>query len=198
VGIEWLRGTGRLAGDSVLALFLYAALAVAVVLMSLAQSFNTNLLSLLFGSVITVTGDDLWLIGGMTVVTLAIVLALYQELMQVTFDPDLAQVSGVQVRRVNLVLALLTGVVVALGMRIVGVLLVGALVVIPVTASLQVSRGFRTTLAVAVAAGLASVVCGLVAAYYWQLAAGGAVVLCALALLALAALVRRSGVLGPA
>ena len=191
VAIEWLRSTGRLFGESALALFLYSALALAVVLVSLAKGFNASLLSLLFGSVLTVSEQELWLTGGISAVALLAIAVLYQELVQVAFDPDLAQVSGVPVARVNFVMALLAGVVVALGMRIVGVLLVGALLVIPVTASLQVSRGFRTTLLVAVAAGLLSVVAGLVAAFYWDLAAGGAVVLSAMTLLGIAALVHR-------
>ena len=203
VTIEWLRSSGRLFGESALALFLYAALAVAVVLISLAQSFNASLLSLLFGSILTVSEEDLWLIGGMAVLALGVVVVFYQEFVQIAFDPDLARVSGVAVGPMNFLLALLAGVIVALGMRIVGVLLVGALIVIPVTASLQVSRGFRTTLLLAVAFGLLSVVGGLVSAFMWNIAAGGAVVLAALAILAITAALhtvqtafRRSRALG--
>lgn len=190
LAIEWLRSTGRLHGDAALALFLYAALALAVVVMGLAQSFNAGFLSLLFGNVLTVSEADVWLTAAMAAVALGAVAVLYEDLAQVTFDPDLAHVSGVPVARANLVLALLTGVVVALGMRLVGVLLVGALLVMPVTASLQVSRSFRTTLLGATSIGLASAVAGLMAAFSWDLAAGGAVVLAALLALALATGVR--------
>ena len=189
--IEWLRSTGRVLGDVALALFLYAALAVAIVLISLDHGLNANLFSILFGSILTVTTTDLWLIGGLAVVVLLTVLMFYPELLQTTFDQELATVSGLRVRWVNLLLAVLTGVTVALAMRIVGVLLVGALMVIPVIASLQISRGFRTTVVVAVVLGLVSVIIGLVAAYYLSLAAGGAIVLAAFVVLLWAVGVRR-------
>ena len=188
--IEWLRSTGRVLGDVALALFLYAALAVAIVLISLDHGLNANLFSFLFGSILTVTTTDLWLIGGLAVVVLLTVLVFYPELLQTTFDQELATVSGLRVRWVNLLLAVLTGVTVALAMRIVGVLLVGALMVIPVIASLQISRGFRTTVVVAVVLGLIAVIIGLVAAYYLSLAAGGAIVLAALVVLLWAVVVR--------
>ena len=189
--IEWLRSTGRVLGDVALALFLYAALAVAIVLISLDHGLNANLFSFLFGSILTVTTTDLWLIGGLAVVVLLTVLVFYPELLQTTFDQELAMVSGLRVRWVNLLLAVLTGVTVALAMRIVGVLLVGALMVIPVIASLQISRGFRTTVVVAVVLGLVAVIIGLVAAYYLSLAAGGAIVLAGLVVLLWAVGVRR-------
>ncbi len=188
--IEWLRSTGRILGDVALALFLYSALAVAIVLISLDHGLNANLFGFLFGSILTVTATDLWLIGGLAVVVLLTVLVFYPELLQTTFDQELATVSGLRVRWVNLLLAVLTGVTVALAMRIVGVLLVGALMVIPVVASLQISRGFRTTVVVAVVMGLVSVIIGLVAAYYLSLAAGGAIVLAALVVLFWAVVVR--------
>lgn len=182
--IEWLRTTGRLYGEAALAIFLYAALALAVVVISLGQGFNADLFSYLFGSIVTVSELDLWLISGVALATLAMVIFFYPELVQTTFDQDLAQTSGLPVNRVNLLLAVLTGIAVAVSMRIVGVLLVGALMVIPVITSLQVSRGFRVTLLVAVGLGLLSVLAGLTLAFYWELAAGGAIVLTALLLLA--------------
>lgn len=191
IAIEWLRSTGRLFGEAALALFLYAALAVAVVLISLGQGFNANLFAYLFGSIVTVGESDLWLIGGVAVAVVVMVLALYPELMQTAFDQDLAVVSGLRVERVNFLLAALTGVAVALSMRIVGILLVGALMVIPVLSSLQISRGFRMTVLVAVGSGLLSVLSGLIMAYYLDLAAGGAIVLMALGLLVLSLLIRQ-------
>lgn len=189
--IEWLRSSGRLLGEAALALVLYASLAAAVTLISLGQGFNADLFSYLFGSIVTVSEADLWMIGALAAVVVGCVVALYPQLVQTAFDSDLATASGLPVARVNLLLAVLAGVTVAMAMRIVGGLLVGALMVIPVIASLQVSRGFRVTVLVAVGNGLASVMLGLFAAYYLDLAAGGAIVMAALALLAVEAAVRQ-------
>ncbi|MBI4338111.1 MAG: metal ABC transporter permease [Chloroflexi bacterium] len=181
--IERLRASGRLYGEAALALFLYTALAVALVVISLAGGFNASLFNYLFGSIVTVGWLDLWLIAGLAALVLAFIVLFYTELVQTTFDPDLARVSGVPVGWVNLGMAVLTGATVTLSMRVVGVLLVGALMVIPVLASLQVARGFRTAVLIAVGIGVFSVLVGLTAAYYWELAAGGAVVLVSLAVL---------------
>ncbi|MBI4233056.1 MAG: metal ABC transporter permease [Chloroflexi bacterium] len=191
VAIERLRASGRLSGEAVLAVFLYGALAVAVVLISLAGGFKVDLFGYLFGSILTVGTLDLWLIGGLALAVVAAVLLFYAELVQTTFDPDLAHVAGVPVGWMNLLLAVLTGATVTLAMRVVGVLLVGALLVLPVVASVQLARGFRSTLLVSVGIGVFSVLAGLVAAYSFDLAPGGAIVLVALGVLGAAALARR-------
>ena len=190
VAIERLRTTGRLYGEAALALFLYASLAIAVILIGLADSFNVDLFSYLFGSIATVSSGDLILMGGLAVLVVAAVLYYYSELVQTTFDSDLAKVSGVPVERVNLILAILTGATVTMSMRIVGVLLVGALTVIPVLASLQLASGFRTTLLLSVAIGVVSVMTGLVVAFYWDLPAGGTIVLVSLGILGVTTTIR--------
>ncbi|MSQ40264.1 MAG: metal ABC transporter permease [Dehalococcoidia bacterium] len=191
VAIERLRATGRLSGDIALALFLYSSLGVAVILIGLAGGFNVDLFTYLFGSITTVGRGDLLLMGVLAVVVLGVVLYYYAELVQTTFDPDLARVSGVPVDRVNIILALLTGATVTMSMRVVGVLLVGALTVIPVLASLQLASGFRATLLLSMAFGVLSVLVGLVVAFYWDLPAGGAVVMVSLAILMAAAAAAR-------
>ncbi|MBI2871859.1 MAG: metal ABC transporter permease [Chloroflexi bacterium] len=183
VVLERLRASNRMASDSALALILYTGLAVMVVLVSLGNGFNVDLFGFLFGNIVTVGGPDLWAMGGLAAAVLVLVWLLYGELVQSTFDPDLARVSGVPVWRVNLALAILTGVTVTLSMRVVGALLVGALTVFPVLASLQLGRGFRMTLLVSAALGIVSVFVGLTISYYRDIAAGGAIVLTALGLL---------------
>ncbi|MBF8299629.1 MAG: hypothetical protein HW397_678 [Dehalococcoidia bacterium] len=189
MALEWLRSTNRLAGDSAMALVLYTALALALVFISLGEGLSVNLFGLLFGSIVTVGVSDVWAAVALAAAVLALVLFRYEDLVQSTFDPDLARVSGVPVGRVNMALAILTGVTVTLSMRIVGGLLVGALITFPVLASLYLRRGFRTTMGLAAAIGVASVVIGLVVSYYWDIASSGAIVLAALGFLGLGAAV---------
>jgi len=190
VVIERLRSSNKLSSDSALALVLYTALAVTVVLISVGKGFSVGLFGYLFGGIITVTGTDLWAIGALGVATLLVGWLLYAELVQSTFDPDMARVGGVKVDLVNLVLAVLTAVTVTLSMRVVGALLVGALIVFPVLASLQLGRGFRITLLASGVVGLVSVLAGLTVSYYHDIAAGGAIVLTALAFLLVTTAVR--------
>lgn len=182
--LEELRSARWLAGDSALALILYTALALALLFVSLGKGLSINLFGYLFGSIVTVGVGDVWATAALGIAVFLTVWLLYAELVQTTFDPDLAKVSGVPIRRVNVLLAVLTGITVTLSMRVVGGLLVGALIVFPVLASLQLRRGFRTTLLVAASIGAASVWAGLVISYYWNVASSAAIVLVALAALA--------------
>ena len=189
--VEQLRARGRLPGDVALAVVLYGSLAIAVVVIGLAGGFNVDLFSFLFGSILSVAPLDLWLLAALTVVVLLFVGVFFVDLAQIAFDDDLARVSGVRTDWLNLALAVLTGATITLSMRVVGVLLIGAMLVIPVLVGLRVARGLRAAVATAVAAGVFSAVAGLVFAFYGDLSAGGAIVLTALALLILANLWSR-------
>ncbi|OGY33431.1 MAG: metal ABC transporter permease [Candidatus Andersenbacteria bacterium RIFCSPHIGHO2_12_FULL_45_11] len=181
--IERLRASKRVSGDSALAIFLSAGLAVAITLLGLAGGFTVDLFSYLFGSITTVREVDVLHIGILGIVVGGAIALLYKELVFVSFDEEVAQVSGIPAKALNTVLVVLTAVTVALSMRIVGALLVGALMVIPVVAAMQIAKSFKATIWYAIAIGLASVISGLFAAYYLDIPAGGAVVLASLALL---------------
>jgi len=183
VSIEELRMRRLLPGDAALAVFLYGALAVAVVLISIADGFNSTLFSYLFGSVLTVTETDLWWMASLAVIIVVFMLMFSTELAQVTFDPDLARINGVRVHLLNLGLAVLTGATITVSMRVVGVLLVGALIVIPVLISLRVTSGLTRTVLTSSFVGVFVAVVGMVVAYYADIAPGGSVVLTAISLL---------------
>jgi len=105
------------------------------------------------------------------------------ELAQITFDPDLARINGVRVHLLNLGLAVLTGATITVSMRVVGVLLVGALIVVPVLVSLRITKGLTLTVVVSSLVGVFVAVVGMVIAYYADIAPGGTVVLTAITLL---------------
>ena len=183
VAIETVRLRRLMPGDVALAVVLYSALAVAVVIISLADGFNVSLFGYLFGSILTVNAVDLWLLAGLAVVVLVYVMAFYSELAQSSFDPDLAHANGVHVFAINLVLAMLTGATIALSMRVVGVLLVGALIVVPVMVSLRLATGLKVAIGVAIGVGIGSALLGLTVSFYADLAAGGTIVLTAVGVL---------------
>jgi zinc transport system permease protein len=193
--IEFLRSRGNATGDLALALVFYGGIAAGVVLASRSAT-NTNLQPYLFGSILTATAEDVWTIVGLAlgiVITMAFV---GRALLAVVLDEDSARVAGIPARSLNAVLAVLTAVTVVAAMRIVGVLLVAALMVLPVATSRLLAKSFRTTVLLAVACGVLSAVLGLFAARQWALAAGGAIVLVATALFAIASIVagaRRAG-----
>lgn len=179
-GIEYLRSSRRLFGDSILALFLSGSLAIAVIILSLSEGFNANLFSYLFGSISTVSTTELIVIITLSIVVILDVLFLYKELFFTSYDTELAQASGLPVKMINITMVTMTAVAVAISISIVGVLLVGALMVIPVISAMQYGRGFRYTLILSVIFSLISVILGLISSYYYDIASGGAIVMIAL------------------
>jgi len=191
LGIERLRASGRLFGEAALAIFLSGGFAVAVVLIGLAGGFNVDLFSYLFGAITVVQPRDLWLILVLGVAVLGAVAILYKELFAITFDEEGARVQGIPVDALNLLLTALVAVTVVVAMRIVGILLTSALLVIPAVTALRLARSFRSTLWVAVTCSLGAVLAGMILSYYLDIAAGGAIVLTSLVLFALAAVAGR-------
>src|SRR5262245_42804692 len=192
IGIERLRARGSLQGDASLAVFLSGGFAVAVILISLARGFNADLFAILFGSILTVSPVDVVVVVCLGV-TVAAALGLFsRQLLAITLNEDLARTSGIPVTALNLMLTVLTALTTVVSMRMVGVLLVRARIVIPTLTGFAVARSFRRATAIAIAAALVSVTVGLIGAYYLRLAAGGAVVLTALIIFGAAALARRS------
>ncbi len=181
--IEIVRAKRLMPGDVALAVVLYTALAIAVVVISLADGFNVDLFSYLFGSVLTVNTTDLWLLAGLVIVVSGFIALFYLELAQSAFDADLAKTNGVRVFSINVALAVLTGATITLSMRVVGILLVGALIVIPVMVSLRLATGLRPAIALAMFVGVISTFIGLVIAFYANIAAGGSIVLTTVAIL---------------
>ena len=191
VAMETLRTRGKLPGDAVLAVALYSSLAAAVVIISAARGFNVDLLGFLFGSILTITELDLWLLGGLAFFVVIGVTAFFTELAQTSFDDSLARVSGIKVDWVNLGLAVLAAATITLAMRIMGVLLVGALIVIPVLIGQGVTNSLRTAFIVASGVGIVSAVTGLTVAFYQDIPGGGAIVLTAVVLLVISMGFRR-------
>src|SRR6266508_2660477 len=178
----------------------FAGIAAGVVMMGLAGSLNANIFTYLFGSILTVRPQDVWLVVVLGAGIVGALSVAGRALFAGVVDEEAARVAGVPVDWLNTLLAVLTAIVVVAAMRVVGVLLVAALMVLPVGASQQLARSFRGTLALAVGIGVACVILGLAAARLWGLAAGGAIVLVATATFAVASAagaIRRRRTRGP-
>lgn len=182
LGVDRLREKRKLFGESVLALFLSGSLAIALILLSLSHGLNANIFSYLFGSITTVVQSDLWIIAVFGVLVMAITFFEIKRFFLISYDEELAKANGLPVRTLNAVLMLLAAITVALSMRIVGVLLVGALMVIPVLTAMQYGKSFSKTLGYAIGFSLLSSIVGLFVSFYLNLPSGGAIVAVALVL----------------
>ena len=189
LAIEWLRVRGGAAGDQALALVFYTGIALGVVLVSSAGRLDVNLFQFLFGSILTVTWSDLWLVIALGLGSLAAIALLYRGLVGAVLDEEGSRVAGVRVGLLNITVAVLAALTIGISMRIVGILLIAALMALPVLAAQRVAWSLRSTLGLAMAIGLVSVVAGLVVSYYGDLAPGGTIVLLAAGAFVVAALV---------
>jgi len=191
LGLEWLRGRRAASGDLALALFFYSGIAAGVVLVSLGGGFDATILTYLFGQPLTVTDSEIGIILGLGAIIVVAMLVLRRVLFAVVTDEDWSQVAGLPVGFVNSVLAVLVAVSVVAAMRIVGILLIAAMMVLPVASGQLLARSFRGTLWWSVAIGVASSILGLAASRIWGLAPGGTIVLITAACFAVVALVKR-------
>ena len=189
--VERLRTGGRLEGDSALALLLYGSLGIASILLNVAEGPGVHLEGLLFGSILTVRSSDLFLILGLGCIVIFSIVRLYRSFFCLVFDEEWAETTGLPVQKLNAVLILLAAMTVAVSMRIVGVLLVGALMTIPVIVVSKIGKGFLVTLIAGIILSLFSVGTGITLSYYVGWPSGGTIVVVMLGITVIANLTQR-------
>ena len=177
LGIMKVKEKAGLYGDTAIAIFSSMGLAVGIVLATLAQSFNVDLFGYLFGDILAIETSEVWLSVALAAVVVFVVILHYHKFMYMTFDHEAAKASGIKVGRLDVLLTVLTAVTVVLGMKVVGILLVSALVVIPAAAGLQLASNFKQAIILSSFIAVVSVLLGLVVAYLLDLPASGAIVI---------------------
>ena len=180
--LEYLRQNRRISGETSLAILMSGGLAVAVVLTNLASGAQTDFESYLFGSITTTSSADLIVLACAVIAAFAILLVNFRGFLHIAFDEDSARIAGYKVNLLNYLLAVTTAIIVVLSLRIIGGLLISALLVLPIMTAAQFARSFTRTIWLGVIAAIIAVIAGLVIAFYTGIAAGGAIVLTALTL----------------
>ena len=178
--IEYVREVGHTSRDTALAILFYGGIAGGVVIIQLAGGTSQSLMAYLFGSLATVTHSDLWVALALALVILLVGVGARPLLFAVTSDEEHARAIGLPVRAVNVLIAILAALTVTLAMRIVGALMVSALMIVPVAAAQQVVRGFTRTMRVSMLLGVVCAVSGLLLTVYVDLPPGGVIVLIAI------------------
>ncbi|QPK82180.1 metal ABC transporter permease [Schaalia sp. ZJ405] len=190
VTIELVRQSGRTSADVALAMLFYGGIAGGVLLIGIAGGTSAQLNSYLFGSISTVEWSDLWLIVALAALIIIVGIGLTPALFSVTNDEEFARSTGLPVRSLSMLLAVLSALTVAIAMRVVGSLLVSALMIVPVAIAQLGSRSFRATMTWAM--GIGTIVCtlGLSLTYFVDLSPGAAIVVLAIIVYALGFTVR--------
>lgn len=182
LSIELIRARGRTSGDIALAILFYGGIAGGVVIISQAPGGTPgNLNAYLFGSITTTTTGDLVVFGVLCVLVLAVTLGLAKYLFAVSNDEEYALASGLPVLRLNMLLAVVTAMTVVVSMRVIGLLLISALMILPIAAAQLVARSFRQTVLIGVLIGVLVSVSGVSLSFYSDSPSGGTIVLLAIA-----------------
>ncbi|MDX1611833.1 MAG: metal ABC transporter permease, partial [Candidatus Thermoplasmatota archaeon] len=177
IGIHLLQDRGLLKSDAALGMVTSIGFAVGLAIVSATGGFNQDLNGYLFGYLLAVTTLDLWVVAATGVGLLILVLLLYKELLYVSFSEEAARLSGLPVHAINILFMALTAATIVVAARIVGLLLVGALLIIPAATALQVARSFRQAMLYATGFGVLSVLLGIWAAVQFDGATGATIVL---------------------
>ncbi len=176
LGIMKLKERAGLYGDTAIAIFSSVGFAIGILIVSMAQGFNIDLFGYLFGEILAIDTFEVCFSVGLAVIVVVIIILNYHRFMYMTFDRDSAKASGIRVQRLDILLTVLTAVTVVLGMKIVGLLLVAALLVIPAAAGLQIASNFKQAIVLSSIVSLLSVILGLILAFYLDFPASGTIV----------------------
>lgn len=183
VAIELIRARGRTSGDVALAVLFYGGIATGVVLISRSPaSTPANLNAYLFGAITTTSGSDVVTFAVLAAGVLLVAAVLAPRLFAVADDPEYARAVGLPVLGLNLVLAVLAAVTVVVSMRVVGLLLISALMILPNAIAQLVCHSFRSSLLVAVVVGVVVSLAGVTTSFYAGTPSGGTIVVLAVAL----------------
>jgi zinc transport system permease protein len=175
--IEQLRKAYRFYQELAIPIILSAGIGLGVVLISIANGFNADLFSYLFGSVVAISRTDLVTISIVGIIVLITLFLLYKELFAISFDEEYAVISGIRRKSINLIFTILVALTIAISMRIVGILLVSALITLPVASALQLAHSFKQTMWLSILFAELAVLGGLIVAFYLNWASGGTIVL---------------------
>lgn len=183
--IERLRTLYKHYEELAIPIILSAGIGFGAIFISLAQGFSNDLFGYLFGSVSAVSREDLLIVVAIAIVVLAFIVIFFKELFVLSFDDEYAKASGLPAKWIHFMFMIVTALVIVGSMRIVGILLVSSLMTIPVAAAMRVSKSFKQTITLSIIFGEASVIAGLISAFYFDLAPGGTIVVTSILLLLL-------------
>ncbi|PKH08365.1 MULTISPECIES: metal ABC transporter permease [Planomicrobium] len=192
--IERLRTLYKHYEELAIPIILSAGIGFGAIFISLAQGFSNDLFGYLFGSVSAVSREDLLIVVAIAIVVLTFIVIFFKELFVLSFDNEYAKASGLPAKWIHFMFMIVTALVIAGSMRIVGILLVSSLMTIPVAAAMRVSKSFKQTITLSIIFGEASVIAGLISAFYFDLAPGGTIVVTSILLLLLVLIYKKIAV----
>lgn len=176
-GIEIISSKGRVAEDTAIGIFYSSSMALGIVLISLSKNYNVDLFGYLFGSILAIKEEEMWITIAITFVLLITLAIIMKELLLITFNEELAAVSGIPTRLIKSIFLISMAVAIVASIKVVGIILVSALLVIPGATAQLLSRNFYIMLFLSCLIALSSTISGLYLSYQFDISSGGAIVL---------------------
>lgn len=174
--IEFLRDYYKKYAELVMSLVLTFSLGLAIILISSGKA-SAKVNSFLFGSILTVSSEDIILMLIIGIISLAILLFLYNKLIYITFDEEGAKTTGIKVKLINYIFTILVGATISMSIRVMGILVISSIMVVPVATAMQLKKGFKSTLIYSICFGMFDIMMGLFLSYYINSAPGGTIAL---------------------
>lgn len=172
-----LTEKAKIYGDAAIGIVSSVGIASGVILASLSKGFNVDLFSYLFGNILAISNQEVYLSIVLSLLVLGTIIFLYQDLFSTTFDEEYAKVSGIKTERINLIVMVLTAVTVVLAIKVVGIMLVSALLILPAVTALQIVKGFKAAMISALIISVLSVLIGITVSFYADIPAGATIVM---------------------
>ena len=195
LGLHKLRQSTKISGDAAVAVVLVSGLAVGVILVSSSGGFSVDLFSFLFGSILLISNEDTIMILGISAGIIATLVALQKQFFQLTFDEEQAKLAGLPVTLLNYAFVVLASITVVTSMRLVGILLISALIVLPNITAMMFGKGFKKTLGISMLISVSSVISGILLSYYYNVAPSGTIVVIAVGILVSVLLLKSAGLI---
>jgi zinc transport system permease protein len=190
-GIEFVSRRGKISSDTAIGIFFASSMALGIVLISLSREYTVDLFGYLFGNILAITTGEVLLSVSVGVLVIGSILLFLKELFITTYNEDIARVSGIPVRAINILFLLLLAVSIVISMKIVGIILISALLVIPGATAQLFSKNLYVMIAASCATAVISTILGLILSYEFDIAPGGCIVLTATAIFLAALLFKR-------
>lgn len=172
-----LKESAKINEDATIGMLSSFSMALGIIIASVARGFNVDLFSYLFGSILFITNSELVISILVSIFILIVVILFYEDLFAISFDENFAKVNGINVKKIDYLLSLLTSITIILGIRIVGTLLISSLIIFPSVAALQLKKGFKLTLVYSALFAIFSLVLGIIFSYIVNIPSGASIVM---------------------
>ena len=196
LGLQKLRQSTKISGDAAVAVVLVSGLAVGVILVSSSGGFSVDLFSFLFGSILLISNEDTIMILAISAGIIATLTILQKQFLHLTFNEEQAKLVGLRTTLLNYAFVVLASITVVTSMRLVGILLISALIVIPNITAMMFGKGFKKTVFISMSIAVISVISGILVSYFLNVAPSGTIVVIAVGILVGTLVLKSTGILG--